>query len=343
MRIDRFDYELPKELIAQQPAAERDAARLLVLDRRTQRWQHENFPALLKYLKPGDCLVVNDTKVMPARLTGARVATGGRWEGLFLERGERGWEMLCKTRGAVAPGERIRVDGTKIELELVERTAAGPWMVRPVDSSVEPEALMEAAGKTPLPPYIRDGKESPFDRERYQTVYAEHPGSVAAPTAGLHFTPKVLSELAEAKIDVARVTLHVGIGTFLPIKAENVEEHAMHAERCEVSEATAEKLKATRAAGGRIVAVGTTAVRALETAARGGELAPYSGSTDIFITPGHEFRAVDALLTNFHLPRSTLLLLAAAFAGEDAVLAAYREAVKRKYRFFSYGDAMLIV
>jgi S-adenosylmethionine:tRNA ribosyltransferase-isomerase len=344
VRLDRFDFELPKELIAQHPVARRDASRLLVVDRSKGRLYHEDFPALKKYLRRGDGLVVNDARVLPARLTGNRALTGGRWEGLFLSARSDGWEMLCKTRGRMDDGEAVTVDGAVFELTLVRRTEHGHWIMAPSDLTIDPYALLEQAGKTPLPPYIRGGVAYDSDKDRYQTVYAERPGSIAAPTAGLHFTPELLAELEAAGVARERVTLDVGIGTFLPVKAERIEDHRMHEERCEVSAGAADRLNAIRTGGGRIVAVGTTTVRTLETSVGAdGLIQPFSDSTSIFITPGWTFKAVDVLLTNFHLPRSTLLMLVAAFAGYDLTMDAYREAVKRGYRFFSYGDAMLIV
>jgi S-adenosylmethionine:tRNA ribosyltransferase-isomerase len=344
MRLDRFDYFLPKELVAQHPAPKRDESRLLVVDRAKGRLYHESFPAVKKYLRPGDVLVVNDARVLPARLVGRRILTGGRWEGLFLGARAEGWEMLCKTRGRIGDGETVAIDGCDLQLTLVGRTELGHWILSPIDSSVDPIELLQQVGKTPLPPYIRGGVANDRDKERYQTVYAERPGSVAAPTAGLHFTPELLQELESAGVSRERVTLDVGIGTFLPVKVGQIEDHHMHEERCEVTIETAERLNEARNRNGRIVAVGTTTVRTLETAAGPDRrVTPFSDSTSIFITPGWEFKAVDALITNFHLPRSTLLMLVCAFAGYDLTMDAYREAVKREYRFFSYGDAMLIV
>jgi S-adenosylmethionine:tRNA ribosyltransferase-isomerase len=344
VRLDRFDYFLPKEQVAQYPTPRRDEARLLVVDRATGKLYHENFPAIKKYLRPGDALVVNDARVLPARLLGRRTLTGGRWEGLFLAERPDGWEMLCKTRGRIADGETVAVDGSDLQLTLVRRTELGHWILAPSDLAADPMALMQQVGKTPLPPYIRGGVADERDAERYQTVYAERPGSVAAPTAGLHFTPELLAELEAAGVTRERVTLDVGIGTFLPVKTGQIEDHHMHEERCEITADTADRLNQVRAKGGRIVAVGTTTVRTLETAAGpDGRLQPFADSTSIYITPGWKFQAVDALVTNFHLPRSTLLMLVCAFAGYELTMDAYREAVKRDYRFFSYGDAMLIV
>ena len=344
MRIERFDYDLPKELIAQYPPARREDARLLVVDRSKGRFYHENFPAIKKYLRAGDALVVNDTRVLPARLVGSRIRTGGRWEGLFLRVVEDGWEMLCKTRGRMEVGEDVSIEGADVSMKLIRRTENGHWIMAPSDPSLDPHSILERAGRTPLPPYIRGGIAVEQDRVRYQTVYAETPGSIAAPTAGLHFTDEILRELDQVGIHRERVTLDVGIGTFLPVKSSQIEEHRMHEERCELSAATAERLNAVRVTGGRVVAVGTTTVRTLETAVNAeGRLQPFSGSTSIFLTPGASIRAVDALVTNFHLPRSTLLMLVCAFAGHELVMDAYKEAVKRDYRFFSYGDAMLVV
>jgi S-adenosylmethionine:tRNA ribosyltransferase-isomerase len=344
VRLDRFDYFLPKELVAQHPTSRRDEARLLIVDRSNGRLFHEQFPAVKKYLRAGDALVVNDARVLPARLLGRRTLTGGRWEGLFLANRSDGWEMLCKTRGRIADGETVAVDESDLQLTLVCRTELGHWILAPSDPTVDPMTLLQQVGKTPLPPYIRGGVANERDKERYQTVYAERPGSVAAPTAGLHFTPELLAELEAAGVVRERVTLDVGIGTFLPVKTGQIEDHRMYEERCEVTAETADRLNEVRGKGGRIVAVGTTTVRTLETAVGpDGRIQPFADSTSIYITPGWKFQAVDVLLTNFHLPRSTLLMLVCAFAGYELTMNAYREAVKREYRFFSYGDAMLIV
>lgn len=338
-----LDFDLPPELIAQSPVAERDQARLLVVDRAQRRMAHHRFGDLAELLHPGDLLILNDTRVLPARLLGRRTRTGGRWEGLYLRTLADGtWEMLCQTRGRPAAGETIAVEPGPLVLRLRGRTAEGHWVVEP--SSAEPAAaVLERYGHVPLPPYIRKGREDPADRGRYQTVYAQSPGAVAAPTAGLHFTSQVFARLAEREIDTAFVTLHVGLGTFRPIQAADYRQHAMHRERGTLSAETAAAHAACRARGGRVLAVGTTSVRVLETAAAGGTLRPWSGETDLFIHPPYSFRAVDLLLTNFHLPRSTLLLLTAAFAGTELLRQAYAEAIAQRYRFFSYGDAMLIV
>lgn len=337
-----FDYDLPDRLIAQEPAARRDESRLLVAVRATGELHHRHFRDLPDYLRPNDLLVLNDTKVLPARVVGRREATGGKWEGLFLREADGGlWEMLAQTRGYPAAGEAFRTD-SGLRLVLAGRTPDRHWLMRP-DPPGPAADLLTAHGRVPLPPYIRKGEAGPGDAERYQTVYARAAGSVAAPTAGLHFTPDLLARLAGAGVGTARVTLHVGLGTFAPVKAADPTRHAIHAEWCEVGPEAVAAVRAAKAAGGRVVAVGTTTTRTLESAARSGDLEPYRGETALFIHPPFAFRAVDALVTNFHLPRTTLLLLVQAFAGADLLRRAYAEAVANEYRFFSYGDAMLIV
>jgi S-adenosylmethionine:tRNA ribosyltransferase-isomerase len=346
MRIDTFDYELPVERIAQRPVEPRDSSRLLVLNRTDQSIQHRHFRDLPEYLHPPDTLVVNDTRVIPARLYGVREETGGQWEGLFLAENPEGWELMTQTRGKPKAGEKIQIDRAPWHLTLIKRTDSNTWIARP-SVSAPAWSLLDSAGHTPLPPYIRKGEDEPGDKDRYQTVYARHPGAVAAPTAGLHFTPQLLKKLQDQGIDRQNVTLHVGAGTFLPVTAEDTAQHVMHAEWCELSPAVAKSLASVRQHAGRIVAVGTTVVRTLETAAANSvEPLPqdgFAGQTDLFIIPPYNFRAVDALITNFHLPKSTLLMLVAAFAGTDFILDAYREAVRQEYRFYSYGDAMLII
>jgi S-adenosylmethionine:tRNA ribosyltransferase-isomerase len=346
MRIEEFDYDLPPRLIAQEPCPERDRSRLLVLRRGGPVVAHRQFLDLPEYLEPGDLLVLNDTRVVPARLLGRRAATGGQWEGLFVgQTADGAWELLCQTRGRPVAGEAVLVERESepapLTLRLVGRTDAGRWLARP-----EPEApaapLLERYGRIPLPPYIRKGRASEADRERYQTVYAERPGAVAAPTAGLHFTPRLFEALRRRGVATASVTLHVGPGTFQPVQAEDVTRHRVQAEWGEVGAAAAEAVAACKARGRRIVAVGTTTTRLLETAAASGQVRPWSGAAELTICPPYDFRAVDALVTNFHLPRSSLLLLVAAFTGLEPLRAAYREAVEREYRFYSYGDAMLI-
>jgi S-adenosylmethionine:tRNA ribosyltransferase-isomerase len=342
VRVDLFDYELPAELIAQIPTAERDESRLMVLDRARGGVEHARFSDLPRWLRAGDSLVLNDTRVLYARLLGRRRDTGGRWEGLFVEEREGLWELMTKTGGKPAPGEWILLDrGSAIQ--LVRRTDAGTWLVKPPSSEPAAEQLADI-GYLPLPPYIREGVEQPGDRERYQTIYAKEPGSVAAPTAGLHFSQRLLDEIKRQGIGVEYVTLHVGRGTFQPVQVDDTQEHVMHGEWCQLTDGTAQRLCETRQRGGRIVAVGTTAVRTLESAfAHSGSLSRFSGMTRLFITPPYQFQAVDVMATNFHLPRSTLLMLVSAFAGRERILEAYHEAVRQRYRFFSYGDAMLIV
>lgn len=346
-----FDYDLPRELIAQEPLTNRADARLMVVDRESQTLSHCYVRDLPELLRAGDRLVLNDTKVLHATLTGTRLKTGGAWQGLFLSSEPGGdWRIVCKTRGTLEPFEKIAlVDRENREAErlwLVEKLCEGQWLARP-ESGRPVDEVLARVGRVPLPHYIRDGKMVDDDVARYQTVFARKPGAVAAPTAGLHFTQHLLRQVEAIGVEFAAVTLHVGLGTFRPIKAESVDEHNMHAEWGELLPAAAEAINRTKSQGGRIVAVGTTAVRTLETAAQhapeGQAVAPWSGDTSLFIRPPHEFRAVDALMTNFHFPRTTLLLLVQAFGGVDLVRAAYREAIKERYRFYSYGDAMLIV
>ena len=345
--IDEYDYQLPPELIAQQPLDQRADARLLVVHRRTESWEHWHVRDLPELLNPGDCLVANDTRVIPARLVGFRTQTGGRWFGLFLDVDASGnWLVLAKTRGRVAEGETVtlldRDSREGLKLEVLLKLPGGQWVVRP-NSQQDHLELLERYGRVPLPHYIRDGEMVAEDQQRYQTVFAREPGAVAAPTAGLHFTPQLLERLRLRSIGFESLTLHVGIGTFRPITANNLDDHRMHSERGELTEQSASRLNAVRAAGGRLIAVGTTSVRVLETVARQGPLAAWQGETDLFIRPPFSFHAVDGLLTNFHLPKSTLLLLVSAFAGKSLIRIAYDEAIQQRYRFFSYGDAMLIL
>ena len=343
MRTDAFDYDLPASLIAQVPCTDRDQAKLLVVRQDGSEFQHRTFLDLSELLNPGDLLVLNDTRVLPARLLGRRTQTGGQWEGLFLRAFPDGsWELLCQTRGHLQVGETILVEPGPLELQIQSKTPEGRWLVRPADSGTHVD-LLEKHGQIPLPPYIRKGRAEDADRERYQTVYARHAGAVAAPTAGLHFTPRVFDRLRERGIDWTFVTLHVGLGTFRPIQVEDIREHTMHRERGELSAAAVEAILACKARGGRVVAIGTTSVRVLETVASTGPIRPWSGESELYIYPPYEFRVVDALVTNFHLPRSSLLLLVSALAGTERIRAAYQTAIKSNYRFYSYGDAMLIV
>jgi S-adenosylmethionine:tRNA ribosyltransferase-isomerase len=348
--LDPYDYELPPERIAQQPLADRAQARLLVVDRRRNALEHRQIRDLPQLLLPGDMLVLNETRVVPARLMGRRTATGGAWEGLFLSLDADGsWRVLSQTRGKLQPGETVTLvdpaGNDAAQLAMLARHEGGVWTARPegVASSADAFALLDRAGRVPLPPYIRHGEMTPEDRQNYQTVFAQVPGAVAAPTAGLHFTRELLDQLAARGIESARVTLHVGLGTFRPIAGERLDEHVMHSEWGEIAPAAVARLAECRARGGRIVSIGTTSVRVLETASASGELAAWSGWTELFIRPPYRFRSVDALLTNFHLPRSTLLVLVQTLGGEELIRRAYTEAIAREYRFYSYGDAMLIV
>jgi len=333
-----FDYDLPASSIAQEPVP-RGESRLLVLDRSGPE-RHAQVLDLPRLLRPGDLLVLNDTRVIPARLFGRRAGGGGRMELLLVERAsEREWEALVKPGKRARPGTAIEL-GPGLAAEVVAKGEEGRYRLR-FSEPVEPH--LERLGHVPLPPYIHR-PDTPEDRERYQTVYARSPGAIAAPTAGLHFTAELLRQIEDAGIGIARVTLHVGIGTFKPVSAERVEDHRMDRERYEIGEEAAEAIRRARERSSRIVAVGTTVVRTLESAALvgGGQVRAGGGSTALFITPGFRFQVVDALLTNFHLPRSTLLMLVSAFAGRERSLAAYEEAVREGYRFYSYGDAMLM-
>lgn len=338
MHRQDFHYELPDELIAQYPADRRDAARLLALDGASGAVTDRLFGELGELLRPGDRLVLNDTRVIPARLY-AHKPTGGRVE-IMIERllGERRLLVQLRASKANRPGTRLQID-SGVEFEIGERRGDLYELTLHAEASLA--AVLERHGHMPLPPYIQRGDEQ-VDQERYQTVYARAPGAVAAPTAGLHFTPALLTQLQAAGVELSYVTLHVGLGTFSPVRVDDIREHRMHQEYLQVSSETCRAIAATRARGGRVVAVGTTSVRSLEAAAAGGELEPFQGETDIFIYPGYEFRVVDALLTNFHLPESTLLMLVCAFGGYDHVLRAYAHAVAQRYRFFSYGDAMFV-
>ena len=382
--LAHYDYDLPAELIAQEPLPNRSDARLLVVDRSTQSFQHRHIRDLPEFLQPQDCLVLNDTKVVPARLIGKRTRTGGYWEGLFLQHAAPNlWQVIGKTRGKMQVGETVQLhspDGRgDLQIEFVAKNEDGLWFVKPFflirrhkgtaekgteenfplrasvppceaktceTKTMETIALLDMYGWTPIPPYIRGGKPLAYDKERYQTVYAAHSGSVAAPTAGLHLTPEILEMIQRQGTALTSVTLHVGIGTFKPITADNIEEHHMHSEWCSLSAESATLLQQCRNNGGRIVAVGTTSVRTLESAlddSASNTLAPFEGTTSLFIRPPYRFRNVDVLLTNFHFPKSTLLILVRTFGGDELIQEAYQEAVREKYRFFSYGDAMLIL
>ena len=352
MFISDFDYELPEELIAQHPAGRRDASRMLVVSRGGGEWRDGSFAELPSELREGDALVVNDTRVFPARLEGRREPSGGRVELLLVRRlpeegGAQVWEALARPARRLAENTSITFGDGRLRAKVVGVPGAGPERVVRFEADGDFDALLEEFGRMPLPPYIRregaDLASRAEDRERYQTVYAERRGAIAAPTAGLHFTARVFEELRARGVHIAEVTLHVGYGTFAPVRVEDLGEHTVAPEHFEINEETATLINRTRERGGRVVAVGTTTVRALESAAdERGRVRAGAAETNLTITPGYNFRAVDALLTNFHLPRSSLLVLVSAFAGRELVLSAYRHAVSARYRFYSYGDCMLI-
>ncbi len=340
MKTEDFNFDLPEELIAQDPLEDRSSSRLLVLDKETGAVEHRAFRNIIEYLQPGDCLVINDTKVLPARLIGEREGTGAKVEVLLLKRKANDvWEALVKPGKKARPGMRLIFGGGILTGEVMEVVEEGNRLIQFHYEGIF-EEILDQLGQMPLPPYITHQLE---DKNRYQTVYAKHTGSAAAPTAGLHFTPELLEEIEKKGVNIARVTLHVGLGTFRPVKVENVLEHHMHSEFYQVDEEAAEKINLTKSNGHRIICVGTTSCRTIESAAKeDGTIAPCSGWTEIFIYPGYKFKILDNLITNFHLPESTLIMLVSALAGKEQVLSAYEEAVKEKYRFFSFGDAMFI-
>lgn len=336
-----FFFELPEELIAQDPLADRSASRLLVLHKDSGETAHRIFKDITEYLKPGDCLVLNNTKVIPARLIGKKEDTGAAVEVLLLKRREKDvWETLVKPGKKCRPGAKLVFGEGVLKAEVLETVEEGNRLIRFSYEGIFEEVL-DKLGEMPLPPYIT---HKLADKNRYQTVYAKYDGSAAAPTAGLHFTAELLKQIENMGVKTAYVTLHVGLGTFRPVKADNILEHHMHSEYYEVSEEAAEKINLTKAEGGRIVCVGTTSCRTVESAAgEDGRVIAGCGNTEIFIYPGYRFKVLDALITNFHLPESTLVMLVSALAGREKVLAAYAEAVRENYRFFSFGDAMLVI
>lgn len=340
MKLSDFNYELPQELIAQDPLLKRSDSRLMVLNRATGGIEHRHFSDVIEYLNPGDCLVINDTKVIPARLIGVKEDTGASIEVLLLKRhDDKVWETLVKPGKKARVGARISFGEGKLVGEVIDIVEEGNRLIRFEYEGIFEEVLDEL-GQMPLPPYITHRLK---DKNRYQTVYAKYDGSAAAPTAGLHFTPELLQTIREKGVHIAEVTLHVGLGTFRPVKVENVSEHHMHSEFYMIDEKAADTINVAKRAGGRIICVGTTSCRTLESAAKeDGTIEPTSGWTEIFIYPGYRFKILDALITNFHLPESTLLMLVSALAGREHVLAAYQEAIENKYRFFSFGDAMFI-
>lgn len=340
MQTKDFDFYLPEELIAQDPLEDRSSSRLLVLDKETGERTHGSFRDIVGYLNPGDCLVINNTKVIPARLIGEKEGTGANIELLLLKRKENDiWETLVKPGKKAKPGTRISFGGGLLIGEIIDVVEEGNRLVKFYYEGIF-EEILDQLGQMPLPPYITHQLQ---DKNRYQTVYAKYEGSAAAPTAGLHFTKELLKEIEEKGIVIANVTLHVGLGTFRPVKVEDVTKHHMHSEFYQVEEAEAAKINAAKASGHRVICVGTTSCRTIESAAdENGIVKAGSGNTEIFIYPGYQFKVLDALITNFHLPESTLLMLVSALAGKDKVLATYEEAVKERYRFFSFGDAMFI-
>ncbi len=340
MKTSDFNYELPKELIAQTPLEKRDTSRLMTLDRKTGAWEHHHFYELPDFLEPGDCLILNDSRVLPARLLGQRLPGGGACEVLLLiDRGEKTWECLVRPGRHMREGTKLSFGNGELTAEVTEVLPDGNRLVRFDYEGIFLEVL-ERLGKMPLPPYI---KEELQDQERYQTVYSKVPGSAAAPTAGLHFTPELLETIRQKGVNIGYVTLHVGLGTFRPVKEEEITEHEMHSEFCILPPETARLINETKAGGHRCICVGTTSCRTLESwAAEDGRMEPKAGWTSIYIYPGYRFKVMDGLVTNFHLPESTLIMLVSAFAGREHVLAAYEEAVRERYRFFSFGDAMFL-
>lgn len=340
MDVKAFDYDLPEELIAQDPLEDRSSSRLMVLDKKTGDIEHKIFRDVVDYLQPGDCLVLNNTKVIPARLFGVKEGTEAKIEILLLKRKENDiWETLVKPGKKCKPGVKISFGEGLLAGEVLEVVEDGNRLIRFHYDGIF-EEILDQLGQMPLPPYITHQLK---DKNRYQTVYAKYDGSAAAPTAGLHFTPELLQQIRDMGIDIAEVTLHVGLGTFRPVKVDTIEEHHMHSEFYRIEQSEADKINRAKANGHRVIAVGTTSTRTLESAAEeDGTLREKSGWTDIFIYPGYKFKVIDALITNFHLPQSTLVMLVSALAGREHILAAYKKAVEEKYRFFSFGDAMLI-
>ena len=340
MKVSDFNYNLPKELIAQVPIKDRDQSRLMVLDRKNKTIEHKIFKDIIDYLEPGDCLVRNNTKVIPARLYGVKEETGANVEFLLLKRVDGDiWEVMVKPGKKLMPGVRVEFGNGLLKAEILEKLEDGNRKVKFEYNGIFNEILNEI-GLMPLPPYIHEKLK---EKDRYQTVYAKYEGSAAAPTAGLHFTDELFEKLKEKGVEVANVTLHVGIGTFRPVKVENIEEHDMHSEHFYIKSEDAEKINKAKREGHRVIAVGTTSCRVLESIAdENGYVKEVEGDTNIFIYPGYKFKCLDALITNFHLPESTLIMLVSALAGKDFIMKAYEEAVKEQYKFFSFGDAMFI-
>ena len=341
MKTSDFFYELPEELIAQDPLEDRTASRLLVLDRKTDKLEHKIFSDVINYLNPGDCLVINNTRVIPARLIGEKEGTGGKVEILLLKRRENDiWESLVKPGKKLRPGARVIFGDGRLKAEILEIAEEGNRLVKFYYEGIF-EEILDSLGEMPLPPYITHKLE---DKEMYQTVYAKFDGSAAAPTAGLHFTNELLEKIRQKGIRIASVTLHVGLGTFRPVKVEDVNNHHMHTEWYEVNNEAADIINETKKNGGRVICVGTTSCRTIESVAdENGLMSAKTGETDIFIYPGYKFKVMNGLITNFHLPESSLFMLVSAFAGKERVLSAYETAVKERYRFFSFGDAMILI
>ncbi|HJB90462.1 MAG TPA: tRNA preQ1(34) S-adenosylmethionine ribosyltransferase-isomerase QueA [Candidatus Eisenbergiella merdigallinarum] len=341
MKTSDYAFDLPQELIAQDPLTDRSASRLLVLDRRTGKTEHRGFRDILQYLRPGDCLVLNDTRVIPARLLGGKEDTKAAVEILLLKRREKDvWEALVRPGKKLRPGARVTFGDGRLRAEILDVVEEGNRLVQFSYEGIWEEVL-DSLGEMPLPPYITHKLQ---DKNRYQTVYARYEGSAAAPTAGLHFTQELLAQVEEMGVELAYVTLHVGLGTFRPVKVDNVKEHHMHSEFYRITKEAAERINRAKESGHRVICVGTTSCRTVESAAdENGRLSACSGNTDIFIYPGYRFKVLDGLITNFHLPESTLVMLVSALAGREQVLSAYREAIRERYRFFSFGDAMLIL
>jgi len=360
-QLSHYHYTVPQTLVAQTPTGERPDARLMIVNRKDETIRHSHVRDILEFLKPEDCLVLNNTKVLPARLIGRRAETDGHWEGLFIDADEHGiWKVMGKTRGKLKSGEKIVLQTPSgrsgFFLEIITQQDDGNWLVKPITNNEENEipsgefsrdknfAILNKAGWVPIPPYIRNGRMMPSDAAHYQTVYASKPGAIAAPTAGLHFSPELLSQIQNIGVDTIPITLHVGIGTFRPISVEKIDEHIMHSEWCEITEKAVERINQRKKAGGRVIAVGTTSVRTLESATDSQRvLQPFCGMTNLFIKPGYNFRVVDSIMTNFHYPSSTLLILVRTFGGDTLLRRAYEEAIAEQYRFYSYGDAMLIL
>jgi S-adenosylmethionine:tRNA ribosyltransferase-isomerase len=340
MNVSEFTYELPVELIAQEPIEERQLSRLMVLDKKSGEIEHRVFKDIVQFLEPGDCLVLNDTRVIPARLLGEKEGSGGKIEFVLLKKMDGDiWEVILRPGKKAKPGSRFVFGDGLLKAEVIDILEEGNRLVRLEYDGVF-EQILDKVGVMPLPPYITKQLE---DRERYQTVYSKYKGSAAAPTAGLHFTKELLSELENKGVDITYVTLHVGLGTFRPVKADNILDHKMHSEYYNINAEACSKINKAKENGKRVIAVGTTSCRVLETAGEAaGQISPKSGWTDIFIYPGYKFKIIDALITNFHLPESTLIMLVSALAGKDKVMNAYNTAVGERYRFFSFGDAMLI-